>query len=39
MDSAYVGNIMALVGRHECKINMVGTAQENQTGTDTIKEE
>ena len=27
MDSAYMGDVMALIGRHEWKINMVGTVQ------------
>ena len=35
MDSPYMGDIMALIGRHEWKINMAGTAQENRTGADT----
>ena len=35
MDSAYMGDIMALIGRHEWKINMLGTVQENRTGADT----
>ena len=30
MDSAYMGDIMALIGRHEWKTNMIGTAQENR---------
>ena len=38
MDSAYMGDIMALIGRHEWKINMVGTAQENRTGADVQEE-
>eukprot|EP00957_Ditylum_brightwellii_P142023 10820548-Ditylum_brightwellii.AAC.1 len=33
MDSAYMGDIMALIGGHEWKNNMVGTVQENRTGT------
>ena len=32
MDSAYCGDAMCLIGRHEWKINMVGTAQSNRTG-------
>ena len=32
MDSAYMGDIMAQIGRDEWKINMVGTAQSNWTG-------
>ena len=35
MDSAYMGDIMALIGRHEWKINMTRTAKENRTGADT----
>ena len=35
MDSASMGDIVALSGRHEWKINMLGTAQENRTGADT----
>ena len=31
MDSAYTGDIMALIGHHEWKTDMVGTAQENRT--------
>ena len=38
MDSAYMGDIMALIGRHEWKTNMIGTAQENRTGADTAEE-
>ena len=38
MDSAYMGDIMALIGRHEWKVNMLGTAQENRTGADTAAE-
>ena len=38
MDSAYMGDIMALLGRHEWKFNMIGTAQENRTGADTAEE-
>ena len=34
MDSAYMGDIMAQIGRFEWKINMVGTAQTNRTGAD-----
>ena len=34
MDSAYCGDAMCLiVGRHEWKINMVGTSQSNRTGS------
>jgi hypothetical protein len=33
MDSAYMGDVaMTLIGRHEWKINMVGTVQSNRTG-------
>ena len=35
MDSAYMGDIMAQIGRHVWLVNMVGTAQENRTGADT----
>ena len=35
MDSSYMGDIMALIGRHGWLINMVGTANENRTGDDT----
>ena len=31
MDSAYMGDVMAQIGRDEWKINMVGTAQSNRT--------
>ena len=36
MDSAYMSDIMAKIGRFEWKMNMVGTAQAqvNQTGAD-----
>ena len=34
MDSAYMGDIMAQIGRHEWKFNMVGTTNENRTGAD-----
>ena len=37
MDSAYMGDILAQVGREEWKINMVGTAQANRTGA-AVKE-
>jgi hypothetical protein len=33
MDSAYMGNIMAMIGRNVWRINMVGTTQANHTGT------
>ena len=29
MDSAYMEHVMALIGRHEWKTNMIGTTQEN----------
>ena len=32
MDSAYMGDILAQIGREEWKYNMVGTAQPTQTG-------
>jgi hypothetical protein len=32
MDSAYMGDIMAMIGRDMWRINMVGTAQANHTG-------
>ena len=32
MDSAYMGDIMAMIGRDVWRINMVGTAQANRTG-------
>ena len=32
MDSAYMGDVMALIGRHVWKINMVGTCQSNRCG-------
>ena len=38
MDSVYMGGIMALIGHHEWKSNMVGTSQENRTRTDTADE-
>jgi hypothetical protein len=34
MDSAYMGDIMAQIGRHEWKFNMVGTTSENRTGAE-----
>ena len=36
--SAYIVDIMALIDRHEWKMNMFGTAQENRTGGDTAEE-
>ena len=39
MDSAYIlSDIMALIGRREWKLNMVRTAQENQTVADIAEE-
>ena len=38
MDSAYMDDIMALIGSHRWKINMVGIAQENRTDADTSEE-
>ena len=38
MDSAYMGGIMALIGRHKWQVNMVRTAQDNKTGADTAEE-
>ena len=32
MDSAYMGDIMAQIGRHVWKFNFIGTAQNNRTG-------
>ena len=37
MDLAYMGDIMAQIGRYECLINMIGTAQANSTGA-AVKE-
>jgi len=34
MDSAYMGNIMLMIGRDVWRINMVGSAQSNRTGAD-----
>ena len=34
MESAYMSNIMAQIGRYKWGINMVGTVQVNQTGAD-----
>ena len=34
MDSAYMGDIMAMIGRDVWRINMVGTAQANRTRAD-----
>jgi hypothetical protein len=34
MDSAYMGDIMAMIGRDVWGINMVGTAQSNRVGAD-----
>ena len=38
IDSAYMGDIVALIDRHEWKVNMLGTTQENRTGADTAAE-
>ena len=38
MDSTYMGDIMTLIGGHKWKINMVGIAQEHETGTGTVTE-
>ena len=38
MDSAYMGDVMAQIGREAWKINMVGTTQSNRVGAD-VKEE
>ena len=32
MDSAYMGDVMALIGRFVWMINMIGTVQSNRTG-------
>ena len=34
MDSAYMGDVMALIGRYEWLLNMVGTTQTDRTGAD-----
>ena len=34
IDSAYMSDIMAQIGRFKWKMNMVGTAQVNRTGAD-----
>ena len=34
MDSKYMSDIMAQIGRYEWKMNMVGMAQVNRTGAD-----
>ena len=36
MDSTYMGDIMAQIGRYEWQINMVGTEEANRTGADVI---
>ena len=36
MDSAYMGGIMAMIGRNVWCINMFGTAQVNRTGTNVV---
>ena len=38
MDSAYMGDIMAQIGRDEWLVNMVGTAQSNRTGADVASD-
>ena len=38
IDSAYMGDIMTLIGHHEWKIKMLGTTQENRTGADNAAE-
>ena len=38
MDSAYMGDIMLLVGHYEWKMNMFGAANENRTGADAKEE-
>ena len=37
MDSAYMGDTMAQIGREEWKVNMVGTAQSDRTGADVAE--
>jgi hypothetical protein len=37
MDSAYMGDIMTMIGRNVWRINMVGTAQGNNTGAKSMK--
>ena len=37
MDSAYMGNIMTMIGRNVWRINMVGTAQGNNTSAKSMK--
>ena len=39
MDSAYMGDAMALLGRFIWKINMIGTVQSNRTGGGTLGKE
>ena len=34
MDSAYMGDVMAQIGREEWQLNMVGTSQSNRVGAD-----
>ncbi len=34
MDSAYMGNVMAQIGRDEWQLNLVGTSQSNRIGAD-----
>ena len=38
INSAYMGDIMTLIGRQEWKVNMLGTVLENRTGADTEEE-
>ena len=39
MDSGYMGDIMALVGHHEWRMNMVGTATDNRVGCGPVAKE
>ena len=39
MDSAYMGDVMALIGRFVWMINMIGTVQSNRTGGGTLGKE
>ena len=38
IDSAYMGDIMAQIGRHEWKFNMIGTTNDNRAGADAKDE-
>ena len=38
MDSAYMGDMLAQIGRQECNGNMLGTTNENRTGADAKDE-